>query len=76
MRSILLLLFTFASLSLQAQSIFVNEYLNSGTKEGEWVELVTTQIIDIRGYKVRDHSGSGGPQSPLVFSQDDLWSSV
>jgi len=76
MRSILILLLTFASFSLQAQSIFVNEYLNSGTKEGEWVELVTTEIVDIRGYKLRDHSGSGGPQSPLIFSNDELWAAI
>lgn len=62
---------------VHSQAIFVNEYGNASSKEGEWVELVTTEVIDIRGFKVRDFSGTAlNPTTPLVFTQNSLWSAV
>lgn len=59
-----------------AQTIFVNEYFNNSNKETEWVELVTTEDIDLRGFKLRDHTGSGNTSSPLVFESVGLWENV
>ena len=76
LRRLLFLFLLLPIISVNAQSIFVNEYTNASAKENEWVELVTTEVVDIRGFKLRDFSGSGSPQSPLIFSQNDLWASL
>ncbi|TNE69980.1 T9SS type A sorting domain-containing protein [bacterium] len=59
-----------------AQQIIVNEYFNTSAKEDEWVELVTTGTVDIRGYHLKDFTGTGNPSGDLVFTSNSLWESV
>jgi phosphatidylserine/phosphatidylglycerophosphate/cardiolipin synthase-like enzyme len=72
-------LFFFAFLftvSLQSQSIIINEIYNSSGND-EWIELLVVQdSLDIRNWDIRDYSSSGSAQQPLIFSNHSLWSSL
>lgn len=59
-------------------SVVINEYMNGSATSAEWVELLVLEDnLDMRGMVLRDYSGSGSVQtSPLVFSDDSLWSSI
>ena len=58
-------------------SVVVNEYFNASAQSGEWVELLVIQNnLDMRGMKLRDYSSTGTAQTPIVFSNAPLWSSV
>ena len=67
------LIITFSS---YGQSVIINEAVNEISKNGEWVEIFTTETVDLRGFQLRDFSGSGSAQDPLVFDDVDFWSSV
>ena len=69
MRLILALFFAvFLTVQLNAQSLIVNEYFNATSGGDEWVELVTTQDLNLQGWGFRDFSGSGDPQSTTFFT--------
>src|SRR5438876_2230086 len=62
--------------SLRAQQIIVNELYNSSSTD-EWVELlVLHDSLDLRGFDLRDFSGTGTAQQPLTFTTNALWSSL
>jgi phosphatidylserine/phosphatidylglycerophosphate/cardiolipin synthase-like enzyme len=62
--------------SLQGQSIIINEIYNSNGND-EWVELLVVQdSLDLRNWNIRDFSSSGTAQQPLVFSNHTLWSNL
>jgi len=58
------------------QTVIVNEAINEISNTQEWVEVFTTETIDLRGFQLRDFSGSGLAQDPLVFKNTDFWSSI
>lgn len=63
-------------INIHSQSIVINELYNSGSND-EWLELLVVQdSLDIRNWDIRDFSSSGGPQQPLVFTTNSLWSNV
>ena len=73
----LFLLFTLLTVIGYSQSIIINELFNSGTNTDEWIELLVLQDgLDIRGWDIRDFSGSGTAQQPLVFSQNGNWQNL
>jgi phosphatidylserine/phosphatidylglycerophosphate/cardiolipin synthase-like enzyme len=58
------------------QSVIVNELYNSSGAD-EWVELlVLADSVDLRGWDMRDFTGSGVAQTPLVFSNSSLWQNI
>ncbi|HTY10313.1 MAG TPA: endonuclease [Bacteroidota bacterium] len=58
-------------------TVVVNEYFNASAQSGEWVELLVIQNnLDMRGMQLRDYSSAGNAQTPVVFSNAALWSSV
>ncbi len=71
-----LCLFLGLSIPVFAQSVVVNEYFNASAKETEWVELVVVETSDLRGYHLKDYTGTGNPSGDLIFSQDALWQTV
>jgi len=63
--------------TLHSQSIIINEIYNAGNTNDEWLELLVVQdSLDIRNWDIRDFSGTGGAQLPLVFSNNALWSNL
>jgi len=72
----LFLIAVFINKPLYSQSITINELFNSSSTE-EWIELLVLQDgLDIRNWSIRDFSSSGSPQSPLIFSNNVLWSNL
>lgn len=62
--------------SAVSQGIIVNELYNSGGSD-EWLELlVVDDSLDLRGWTIRDFTSGGSPQSPLVFANSALWTSL
>ncbi|MCZ6776922.1 MAG: phospholipase D-like domain-containing protein [Ignavibacteria bacterium] len=58
------------------QGIIINELFNSSSND-EWVELLVVQdSLDIRGWNLRDFTGSGNPQPPLAFTSNVLWGNL
>ena len=59
-----------------SQSIIINELFNSSGND-EWMELlVLEEGLDIRNWSIRDFSSSGVVQSPLNFTNSDLWNNL
>lgn len=59
-----------------SQSIIINELFNSSGTD-EWMELLVLQDgLDIRNWSIRDFSSSGVAQSPLNFTNSDLWNNL
>lgn len=60
-----------------SQVIVVNEIFNGTSVKTDWVELLVIQNnLDLRGYQVRDFSGSGNAQSPLIFTRNPYWNGI
>ena len=71
-----LFLICFGLITLNAQSIIINEVYNSSGND-EWIELLVIQDqLDIRNWSIRDFNGSGIAQNPLIFSNQALWSNL
>jgi endonuclease/exonuclease/phosphatase family metal-dependent hydrolase len=71
-----LCLFLGLSIPVFSQSVVVNEYFNASSNVDEWVELVIIETTDMRGFHVKDYTGSGGNGGDLVFTQNALWQTV
>ena len=70
-------LMMFATSAIFSQQISINELFNGSAQTDEWIELLVVQDgLDIRGWDLRDFSSTGGPQAPLVFSSNSLWSNL
>jgi hypothetical protein len=70
-------LMIFATSTIFTQQIIINEVLNGAAQTDEWIELLVIQDgLDIRGWDIRDFSGAGAPQAPLLFSSNSLWSNL
>jgi phosphatidylserine/phosphatidylglycerophosphate/cardiolipin synthase-like enzyme len=66
-----------AAVPATAQSVIINELLNTSANTDEWVELLVVQdSVDMRGWNLRDFSSGGAPQDPLVFSSNAIWSNL
>ena len=64
------------TISINAQSVIINEVYNSSGSD-EWIELLVVQdSIDLRNWDIRDFSSGGLAQQPLVFSNNSLWSNL
>ncbi len=64
------------NLNILAQPIVINELYNSGSSD-EWIEFLVVQDgLDIRNWSIRDFSSGGTAQSPLMFSNNVLWSNL
>ena len=62
--------------NILAQPIVINELYNSGSSD-EWIELlVVNDGLDIRNWSIRDFRSGGSAQTPLVFSNNMLWSNL
>ena len=79
MTKIFFTIFLFAVIAvvkIQAQPIIINELYNSSGGD-EWLELFVVQDqLDIRNWSIRDFNGSGVAQSPLIFSNNSLWTNL
>jgi len=71
-----IILLFFAAGAVSGQSVIVNEYNNEAFNTREWVELFTTEAVDLRGFQLRDFSSSGNPQTPLIFKDADFWTNI
>ncbi|NWF88968.1 MAG: T9SS type A sorting domain-containing protein [Ignavibacteriaceae bacterium] len=59
-----------------AQSVIINEIYNSSGND-EWLELLVLHDgLDIRNWSIRDFSSSGVAQSPLNFTNSELWNNL
>lgn len=66
----------FATSTIFAQSVIINELYNSSGND-EWVELLVVQDgLDLRGWDIRDFSSAGNPIAPLVFTTNALWNNL
>ncbi len=72
------LLLVLSFLKVQGQIVVVSEYLNEVYPTEEWVELlITSDNIDLRGYKLRDNnSNQNSWQTEVVFAQHSLWQNL
>lgn len=72
----LLLIAVFSSKPLYSQSIIINELFNSSGND-EWMELLVLQDgLDIRNWSIRDFSSSSVAQSPLNFTNSEVWNNL
>lgn len=72
----LFLIAVFSSNPLYSQSIIINELFNSSGND-EWMELLVLQDgLDIRNWSIRDFSSSGVAQSPLNFTNSEIWNNL
>ncbi len=62
---------------VKGQSIVINEIYNSSQTTDEWIEFLVLQDgLDLRGWSIRDFSSSGGAQTPLNFTNNEMWSNL
>lgn len=72
----LFLIAVFINKPFYSQSIIINELFNSSSND-EWMELLVLQDgLDIRNWSIRDFSSSGVAQSPLNFTNSEVWNNL
>lgn len=76
-KSVFLLLFLITAKNSFSQAVVVNEYFNGFSQKTDWIEILVVQNnLDLRNYQIRDFSGTGNPQSPMVFSNNPYWANI
>lgn len=63
-----------------SQEILISEYYNASQGETEWIELITTENLNLVGYKIRDNTSvDGSPskwQGGIEFGDNQLWQNL